>query len=589
MIFEFVPPLLHDADGRQCGGIAERAESAAQHVLGKFADHVDVFGAAKPGMEALEHFAEPGGSFAARDAPAAGFMRVKMHDPARHIDHAGVFIHHDHAAGAEHRAGFGDGVVIHGQINFVGGEDRARTAAGNHRFEFFAVGNAAGHFVDELFHVHAERNFVDAGLIDVAGNAEQARAAVSRRAAIGVSFAAFVDDARHGAERFHVVDDGGAAVEPDDGREGRLDARIAALAFKRFHQSGFFATFVGAGAGVNQKIVIETGIENVFAEVAALIRLADGFFHEVENVAIFAANINEAAIGADGAARNDHAFDQLVRVHFHQRPILARARLGFIRVADDVFRFRRIFWHERPLHAGGEARAAASAKAGLFYFVDDGFRRHLLERFFERTVAAVFQIDVDLAGILDAPARADERRFKGIAIVQRAANHRLGGGLFAFVEVFENAIEFQDGEIFVEVVIHLHGGCAGASADTFDLFERKHAIFRGLFVADFEALFGALQNVVAAAKHASDVRANLHVVLAQRFAAKHGIVGERFFDLHGVKFEAPRYFRDHLVADEAELVLRVHHHRDERAALHRICVLQLFEFRRELRRHFHGR
>ncbi len=85
-------------------------------------------------METVQHLAQPSGAFAAGDAPAAGFVRVKVHDAAGHVDHAGVFVHDDHAAGAEHRAGFGDGIVIHGNVDFAGAHQRARAAAGNHRF-----------------------------------------------------------------------------------------------------------------------------------------------------------------------------------------------------------------------------------------------------------------------------------------------------------------------------------------------------------------------------------------------------------------------------------------------------------------------
>ena len=416
----------------------------------------------------------------------------------------------------------------------------------------------------------------------MAGDAEQTSAAVSRRAAIGVGFAAFLNDGWNGAERFDVIDDGRAAVEADDGREGRLDARIAAFAFKRFHQRGFFAAFVGARAGVNQQIVIEAAAKNIFAEVAALVSLLDGFFDQIENVTIFAANIDEAAIGSDGAAGDDHAFDQLVRIHFHQRAIFAGAGFGFVGVADDVFRFRAVLGHERPLHAGGEACAAASTQIGFLDFVDDRGRSHLFQRFFERLIAAVLEVHVDLAGILDAPHFADQRSFLRIARMKRAGNDRDWSRLLAGVELLDDLVERQWREIFVEIVIDLNRGCAGAGADTFDLFQREDAVVGDFLVADFQALFGSLENVVAAAQHAGDVGADLHVVLAHRLAMQHGVILERFLDLHGAKIEARGDFRDHFVADETEFVLRVHQHRDQRAALDRISVLQVFESCRKL-------
>src|SRR5215472_1800115 len=174
VIFEFVAEFLHDADGGHRGGVAERAEGAAEHVLGELADQVDVFRAAEAGVEALQHSIEPVRAFAAGDAPAAGFVRVEVHDAARHIHHAGVFVDDDHAARAEHGTGLGDGVVVHGDINFVGFEDRAGASARDDGLQFLPAAHAAGHFIDELLHVHAERNLIDAGLVHVAGDAEKA-------------------------------------------------------------------------------------------------------------------------------------------------------------------------------------------------------------------------------------------------------------------------------------------------------------------------------------------------------------------------------------------------------------------------------
>src|SRR5260370_16031152 len=149
MLLEFVAPLLHDADGRQRGGIAERAERAPQHILGEVADKVDIFGTPEAGMEAIEHLAQPGGPFAAGNAPAAGFVRVEMHDAPRHVDHAGVFVHDYHAARAEHGAALGDGVVAHTNVDLARPYLRAGAAARDDSFQLLSVWNPPGSFSAE--------------------------------------------------------------------------------------------------------------------------------------------------------------------------------------------------------------------------------------------------------------------------------------------------------------------------------------------------------------------------------------------------------------------------------------------------------
>src|SRR5262249_25514637 len=159
--------FLNDADGWHRGCVAQRAEGAAQHVFGKFTDQINVFAAPEASVETLEHLAQPSGAFTARDAPAARFVRIEMHNAPRHIHHAGVFVHHYHAAGTHHAADFGNRVVVHRDIDFFSSQQRTRTATGNHSLQLLAVRNASGHAEDELFHVHAERDFVNARLVDM--------------------------------------------------------------------------------------------------------------------------------------------------------------------------------------------------------------------------------------------------------------------------------------------------------------------------------------------------------------------------------------------------------------------------------------
>ena len=79
--------------------------------------------------------------------------------------------------------------------------------------------------------------------------------------------------------------------------------------------------------------------------------------------------------------------------------------------------------------------------------------------------------------------------------------------------------------IVVEVVVHLDGGGPAACADALDLFEREDAVGSDALMANAEFFLKALVNVVGAAKHATDIGADLHVVFAGGLEAQHGVVG----------------------------------------------------------------
>ena len=182
MIFKFIAPLFDDADRRHRGSIAKRAKRAPEHVLRKLVNQWNIFRASAALVEAVEHLAQPGGAFAAGNAPAAGFVRVEMHDAAREVHHAGVFVNDHRAAGAKHRTDFRDRVVVQVDVDFVGAKQRTRTAARDDGFQFLSAANAARDVFDEFAQWEAQRQFVNSGLVDVAGNRIEARAAIFRSA-----------------------------------------------------------------------------------------------------------------------------------------------------------------------------------------------------------------------------------------------------------------------------------------------------------------------------------------------------------------------------------------------------------------------
>src|SRR5271156_2707049 len=399
MVLKFAAPFLDDADGGQRRRVAERAESAPEHIFRELVNQWDVFRAAAALVETVQHFAQPGGAFAARNAPAAGFVRVKMHDAARKIHHAGLFVNPQGAAGAEHRADLRDRVVIHVDVNLAGAEQRAGTAAGNYRFQFLAAAHTAGYIFNQLAQIEAQRKLVNAGLVDGPRNRIQARAAIFRSAQAGIPIAAAANDRRDGAERFHVVNHRGAAVQANDGGEGRFDPRIAALAFERFHQRGLFAALVGARAGVGRKLEIKSAAENILAQKTLGVGFGDRGFQDINNVAILSADVGVALIRTDGASGDYHPFDQLVWVHFQQRTIFGSAGFALVAIRQNVFRLGNVLWNEAPLHSSGKSSAAAPAQIRLFHFVNDLVGRHLLQRFFEGLVAVALHIGFDGARI----------------------------------------------------------------------------------------------------------------------------------------------------------------------------------------------
>ena len=211
-------------------------------------EQVQVFHAAVAVLDAIDHAPQPAGAFAARRALAAAFVLVEVGQAHQAAHHAACVVHDDHRTRAQHRAGLGDGVVVHRDVHHhVGRQHRCRRATRDHRLQRAALAHAARQF-EQLGEGRAQRHLEVARALHVADHREDLRAAVVRLADRQVRRAAVADDPRHRGEGLGVVDRRGLAIDAEAGRERRLEARLALLAFQRFEQRGFFAADVGAEA-----------------------------------------------------------------------------------------------------------------------------------------------------------------------------------------------------------------------------------------------------------------------------------------------------------------------------------------------------
>ena len=74
------------------------------------------------------------------------------------------------------------------------------------------------------------------------------------------------------------------------------------------------------------------------AEQARGARRVDGVLQARGRERVLAADVDEALVAARGERGDRHRFDDRERIALHQDAILERARLGFVRVADQVVR-----------------------------------------------------------------------------------------------------------------------------------------------------------------------------------------------------------------------------------------------------------
>ncbi len=136
------------------------------------------------------------------------------------------------------------------------------------------------------------------------------------------------------------------------------------------------------------------------------VSVGDRLLHDLDQVAILAAQIDVAGLGADGESGNHDAFDDGVRIVLEDEAVFAGAGLALVAVAEHVLRLGRLLGHERPLHAGREARATAAAQVRRLDLVDDGVGAHA-DGLLQGLVAVELKIAVEV-GRAQAKALGDD-------------------------------------------------------------------------------------------------------------------------------------------------------------------------------------
>ena len=104
-------------------------------------------------------------------------------------------------------------------------------------------------------------------------------------------------------------------------------------------------------------------------------------------------------VGVAGVARNGDALNYRGRVAFQNAPVVERAGVALLAVAEDVLVRVGIAGQKPPLDARGKGGAPAPPQAGSPHFAQSRLRRHLGKRLVQRGVAPVGDVLVKVGGV----------------------------------------------------------------------------------------------------------------------------------------------------------------------------------------------
>ena len=290
-----------------------------------------------------------------------------MHVVARHLEHVARLVENGEGAGGRDVLEADDAVEL-----ILGHTDAGRPA------DLHGLSVLRPAIVQHLADADAKGVFVDTRPRAIAGHRQNLGSGRVLGADAGIPVAPLQRDHRRRGKGFDVIDDGRLVEIAIGHRERRPVARRAALAFERLDQRRFLAANVGPGADVDLDIEIRPrDAEDVLAEQLVPAAPGEDSVQAVEQVAIFATQIDEALGRPHGIGRHGHAFENQIGKGGQQHAILEGARLTLVGVAHHDTAMAGLelgIAAGLPFQAGGEAGTAPAAQVGALDLVEHGNR-----------------------------------------------------------------------------------------------------------------------------------------------------------------------------------------------------------------------
>lgn len=169
------------------------------------------------------------------------------------------------------------------------------------------------------------------------------------------------------------VGDGcGTSKYADVGRKRRFQPRFPLFPLDRLDEGGFFAADIRACSSLHEDVEVVAGVAGVLADQPGLVSLGYGDLHVGRLVVKFTAYVDVSGAGSHGAAGDQAALHELVRIVAQNLAVLTGPWLALVAVNHQILgpTVGRLV-HEGPLHPGGKAGPATASQARNLDFIDD--------------------------------------------------------------------------------------------------------------------------------------------------------------------------------------------------------------------------
>lgn len=265
-------------------------------------------------------------------------MAVELAETSDRTHDISALIHNDDGRGTETRLAILERIKVHKLVLADAlGQDGSRRSSGDDGEKVIpTTSDTTTVLLNQVSKRDGHLLLNGGGVVDVARDTEELRALVPLTTETSEPVTTTTTNCRGNRHRLDVGDGRGAAEKTDGGREGRLEAGLALLAFEGLDERGLLTADVGTATTVNVDVEIVARTAGVLSDEAVGIRFVDGLLENGSFVNELSANIDVRSGGVHGPTGDETAFNQLVGVLSHNLSVLARSGFALVGVDHEV-------------------------------------------------------------------------------------------------------------------------------------------------------------------------------------------------------------------------------------------------------------
>mmetsp|Transcript_29109 Transcript_29109/g.45021 ORF Transcript_29109/g.45021 Transcript_29109/m.45021 type:complete len:208 (-) Transcript_29109:323-946(-) len=185
-------------------------------------------------------------------------------------------------------------------------------------------------------------------VVDMSRDAKQLGSRVLGSTKAGKPISAPSQDGGGNGNSLNIGHSSRATIQPNVGRERRLQSRLASITLQALNQRSFLSTNVSSSSSMDVNFHRPATATSIRSKKTRSSCLCDGFFKAVTFKNELTSNVDVSSMGMHSPSSNEATLNQLMGIVSHDFSVLTGSGFSLVGVNNKVVGPVVIFLHKRP-------------------------------------------------------------------------------------------------------------------------------------------------------------------------------------------------------------------------------------------------